>query len=60
MKFFECVPNFSEGRDPAIITAIVDAARSVSGVRVLDIESNADHNRSVLTLVGEGAALSEA
>ena len=58
-RIFECVPNFSNGRDAAVIRAIVDAAASVPGVRVLDIESNADHNRSVLSLVGEGSALSE-
>jgi glutamate formiminotransferase/formiminotetrahydrofolate cyclodeaminase len=60
MRFFECVPNFSEGRDPKVIAAVVDAARAVPGVRVLDVESNADHNRSVLSLVGEGEALKEA
>lgn len=60
MKTFECVPNFSEGRDAKVITSIVDEARAVPGIRVLDIESNADHNRSVLSLVGDGEALKEA
>jgi glutamate formiminotransferase/formiminotetrahydrofolate cyclodeaminase len=60
MKLFECVPNFSEGRDKTVIDAIVQAAASVRNVTVLDIESNADHNRSVLTLLGEGEPLKEA
>jgi glutamate formiminotransferase/formiminotetrahydrofolate cyclodeaminase len=60
MKLFECVPNFSEGRDKAVIEAIVQAAGSVRNVTVLDIESNTDHNRSVLTLLGEGEPLKEA
>lgn len=50
-KFVECVPNFSEGRDLAKINAIVDAARSVPGVLVLDVEKDADHNRTVLTFI---------
>ena len=56
----ESVPNFSEGRRLETIERIVDAARSVEGVRVLDVHSDADHNRSVLTLVGEPDALQEA
>jgi glutamate formiminotransferase/formiminotetrahydrofolate cyclodeaminase len=51
LKLVECVPNFSEGRRKEIINAIVAEARSKS-VKVLDIESDADHNRSVLTFVG--------
>lgn len=50
-KFVECVPNFSEGRDLAKINAIVDAARTVPGVLVLDVEKDADHNRTVLTFI---------
>ncbi len=60
MSWLECVPNFSEGRDLAKVARIADAARSVAGALVLDVESNADHNRSVITLVGEGPALVEA
>ncbi|MGI8826244.1 MAG: glutamate formimidoyltransferase [Chloroflexota bacterium] len=56
----ECVPNFSEGRRPEVIDRIVDAARSVHGVRVLDVHSDEDHNRSVLSLAGIGGALEEA
>jgi glutamate formiminotransferase len=53
----ECVPNFSEGRDKAKIDAIVAAVRAVDGVRVLDLQSDASHHRSVLTLAGEAEAL---
>jgi glutamate formiminotransferase/formiminotetrahydrofolate cyclodeaminase len=60
MKLFESVPNFSEGRDAAKIARIADAGRSVGGATVLDVESNADHNRSVITLVGDGEPLLEA
>jgi glutamate formiminotransferase/formiminotetrahydrofolate cyclodeaminase len=60
MSRFECVPNFSEGKDPARVERIVAPARSVPGVTVLDVESNPDHNRSVISLVGEGDALVEA
>ncbi len=55
----ECVPNFSEGRDPAIVDAIV-AAMKVPGVFLLDREMDADHNRCVITLVGERDAIAEA
>src|SRR6202167_4905437 len=55
----ECVPNFSEGRDKAKVDAIVDAMK-VDGVYVLDREMDADHNRSVITLVGEHEAIQEA
>src|SRR5208282_6541457 len=51
MKLVECVPNFSEGRRKEVIEAIVSEARS-RNVKVLDTESDADHNRSVLTFVG--------
>lgn len=57
MSRFECVPNFSEGRDPAKIEQIAAAAREVPGVTVLDVERNADHHRCVITLVGDGEPL---
>ncbi len=60
MSWFECVPNFSEGRDAAKLDRIVGAGRDVSGVTVLDVERNADHNRAVVSLAGEGDALLEA
>jgi glutamate formiminotransferase len=59
-KLFECALNFSEGRRPEVIDALVAAARG-AGAHVLDVAANADHNRTVLTMVGsaeevEGAA----
>jgi len=48
----ECVPNFSEGRDKSRVDAIVNAMKR-DGVHLLDFEMDADHNRSVVTLVGE-------
>jgi glutamate formiminotransferase/formiminotetrahydrofolate cyclodeaminase len=59
-RLIECVLNFSEGRDTSKVDALVDAMRSVPGVLVLDRESDADHNRSVITLAGEPEAVAEA
>ena len=53
MKVVECVPNFSEGRRKDVIDALADAIRSVESVRLLDIEFDPDHNRSVFTFIGE-------
>jgi len=55
----ECVPNFSEGRDAAKVDAIVEAMK-VPGVYLLDREMDADHNRCVITLVGDREAIEEA
>jgi glutamate formiminotransferase / formiminotetrahydrofolate cyclodeaminase len=55
----ECVPNFSEGRDPAKVDAIIEAMK-IPGVYLLDKEMDADHNRCVITLVGEREAIQEA
>lgn len=55
----ECVPNFSEGRDPAKVRAIVDSIQSVPGVLMLGWESDEDHNRSVVTFAGEPEAVLE-
>jgi glutamate formiminotransferase len=55
----ECVPNFSEGTDARRVEAIVAAMR-VEGVRLLDWSMDADHNRSVVTIAGEPAAVVEA
>ena len=55
----ECVPNFSEGRDKSKVDAIVEAMK-MPGVYLLDREMDADHNRSVITLVGEREAVQEA
>lgn len=48
----ECVPNFSNGRDPDVYGRIVEAIRSVSAVQVLDVSADPDHNRTVVTYVG--------
>ncbi len=55
----ECVPNFSEGRDKSKVDAIVDAMK-MPGVYLLDREMDFDHNRCVITLVGEREAIQEA
>jgi glutamate formiminotransferase / formiminotetrahydrofolate cyclodeaminase len=59
-RLIECVPNFSEGRDPAKVDAIVQAMSTVPGVYVLDREMDADHNRCVITLAGDPDAVGEA
>ncbi len=59
-RIVECVPNFSEGRRQEVIDQIVEALASTEGVRVLDVQSDADHNRSVVTMVGEPEAVEEA
>jgi glutamate formiminotransferase len=53
----ECVPNFSEGARMDVIEAIVAKVRSASGARILDLQSDASHNRSVLTLAGDPDSL---
>jgi glutamate formiminotransferase len=53
----ESVPNLSEGRDPGVVQEILDAVRRSGPVRVLDVSSDADHNRSVVTLAGEPRAV---
>ncbi|HEV7219864.1 MAG TPA: glutamate formimidoyltransferase [Terriglobales bacterium] len=55
----ECVPNFSEGRDKSKVDAIVEAVK-MDGVYLLDREMDSDHNRCVITLVGERDAIQEA
>src|SRR3954463_3303114 len=52
-KLFEAVPNFSEGRNVEKIFRIANCVRGIPGVRVLNLHSDPDHNRSVLTFVGE-------
>ena len=56
----ECVPNFSEGSRPEVIEAIVARVRGENGARILDLQSDASHNRSVLTLAGDPDALARA
>lgn len=59
-KIVECVPNFSEGRDKAIIESIVDEVRNTEGVKLLDYSSDKDHNRSVVTMIGAPDCVKEA
>lgn len=60
VPLIECVPNFSEGRDPAVIKAITDQIESVEGVRLLDADMGRAANRTVVTFVGEPEAVVEA
>src|ERR1700758_1025851 len=55
----ECVPNFSEGRDRAKVDAIIEAMKAPE-VFLLDREMDADHNRCVITLVGDRESIAEA
>ena len=57
MAVIECVPNVSEGRRPEVVAALADALRAVPGLRVLGVQSDAAHNRSVFTLAGDASAL---
>ena len=59
-QILECVPNFSEGRDLAVIKAITDEIESVEGVRLLDVDPGAATNRTVVTFVGTPAPVIEA
>ena len=59
-KIMECVANFSEGRDQEKIEQIADAFRNRHGVKLLDYSSDLDHNRTVITAIGEPAALRDA
>ncbi len=56
----ECVPNFSEGRDPAVLEALRTAITAVAGVRLLDVQADTDHHRSVFTFVAAPDAAVEA
>ena len=57
MPIIECVPNISDGTRPDVVASIATALRAVPGLRVLDVQSDATHNRSVLTLAGDAAAM---
>jgi glutamate formiminotransferase len=57
MAIIECVPNISEGRDAAAVAAIAAAVSSVEGVRLLDVQSDGTHHRSVLTFAGDRGPL---
>ncbi len=58
-RIIECVPNFSEGRDPIIIKQITDAIESVEGVKLLDVDPGKATHRTVVTFVGEPEAVME-
>ncbi|GAB1467764.1 hypothetical protein MASR2M64_04480 [Candidatus Cloacimonadota bacterium] len=60
MKLMECVPNFSEGRDHAVLDAIATSIKAVSGVVLLDVDPGADTNRTVFTIAGEPEAVVQA
>lgn len=59
MPLIECVPNFSEGRRTHVIEAIVSAIVAVPGVTLLDVSSDDDHNRTVVTFMGEPSAVTQ-
>ena len=59
-KLIECVPNYSEGRNRAVIDAIVDAIKSVEGIKVLDVDPGEATNRTVVTFVGAPEPVCEA
>src|ERR1043166_7202592 len=59
MRIVECVPNISEGRRPEVYHAVANAAASVSGVTLLNVDPGADTNRTVITFVGEPEAVLE-
>jgi len=59
-KIIECVPNFSEGRDPKIISQIAQAIESVSEISLLNIDPGKATNRTVITFVGEPELVIEA
>lgn len=60
MAWLECVPNVSEGRDPRVLDRMTARLSAAAGVRLLDVHRDADHHRSVFTLVGDGPALTAA
>lgn len=59
-KLVECVPNFSEGRDPQVLAKILAEIESVEGTQLLNYEMDKDHNRAVVTIVGEPGPVKEA
>ena len=59
-KLIECVPNFSEGRRPEVVAAIVEAIEAVNGAKILDYSADADHNRSVVTFVATPETVGQA
>ena len=60
MKIIECIPNFSDARRPEVVEAIINAVAQIPSVHVLDRHSDIDHNRTVLTFIGDPADVEEA
>ncbi|MEM3397305.1 MAG: glutamate formimidoyltransferase [Thermoplasmata archaeon] len=60
MKIVECIPNISEGQRTEVIEAVVEEVRRTQNVQLLDVESDKDHNRTVITFIGEPEACAEA
>jgi glutamate formiminotransferase len=60
MAVIECIPNVSEGRRADVIAGMADVVRAVPGVRLLDLQSDASHNRSVFTMAGDAAGVERA
>jgi len=58
-RIVECVPNFSEGRDRAVIDAIAEAIRATAGCTLLDVDPGQSTNRTVYTFVGDPASVVE-
>lgn len=60
MKIIECIPNFSDARRPEVVEAIINSVAQVPNVHVLDRHSDMDHNRTVLTFIGDPVGVEEA
>jgi len=60
MKIIECIPNFSDARRPEVVEAIINAVAQIPSVHVLDRHSDIDHNRTVLTFIGDPDGVEEA
>jgi glutamate formiminotransferase/formiminotetrahydrofolate cyclodeaminase len=59
-QLVECIANYSEARRPEVVEAIVQSIKAIPGARVLDLHSDPDHNRSVITFIGSPKAVEEA
>ncbi|RPJ75291.1 MAG: glutamate formimidoyltransferase, partial [Acidobacteria bacterium] len=59
-RLVQCVPNFSEGRNRAVVDAIADVIKGVAEVKLLDVDPGADTNRTVYTFVGPPEAVADA
>ena len=59
-KIFECIPNISEGRDARVVLECVEAVKNTEGIKLLNFTSDIDHNRSVITFMGDAEAIEKA